>query len=253
MIHFISGFPRSGSTLLAALLRQNPDFHAGIISPLGPITRSLQDSFCAGSETQAMVDEAARLRIFRATFDAYYEDKKPRVIFDTNRRWCAVAPLLKQLYPESRIICCVRPQVEVINSFEVLFRQHPTYTSRIIDLDTTGTIYQRVQALMGGVAGFAFDAFAEAYHSCRDRLFVMDYKALASTPHDALDSLHWILGLRPFDYDIDHVENIPGVREFDLNLGAPGLHEVRPRVDYQEAKIILPPDVVAKLPVPFWR
>ncbi|MBU0835751.1 MAG: sulfotransferase, partial [Gammaproteobacteria bacterium] len=27
--HFISGLPRSGSTLLAALLRQNPRFHAG--------------------------------------------------------------------------------------------------------------------------------------------------------------------------------------------------------------------------------
>jgi sulfotransferase len=26
-IHFISGLPRSGSTLLAAILRQNPRFH----------------------------------------------------------------------------------------------------------------------------------------------------------------------------------------------------------------------------------
>ncbi len=29
--HFISGLPRSGSTLLAALLRQNPRFHAGLV------------------------------------------------------------------------------------------------------------------------------------------------------------------------------------------------------------------------------
>jgi sulfotransferase len=28
-LHFISGLPRSGSTLLAALLRQNPFLHAG--------------------------------------------------------------------------------------------------------------------------------------------------------------------------------------------------------------------------------
>jgi hypothetical protein len=31
-IHFISGLPRSGSTLLAAILRQNPHFHATISS-----------------------------------------------------------------------------------------------------------------------------------------------------------------------------------------------------------------------------
>ena len=31
-LHFISGLPRSGSTLLAALLRQNPRFSAGNLS-----------------------------------------------------------------------------------------------------------------------------------------------------------------------------------------------------------------------------
>ncbi len=31
--HFISGLPRAGTTLLAALLRQNPRFHAGMTSP----------------------------------------------------------------------------------------------------------------------------------------------------------------------------------------------------------------------------
>lgn len=36
-IHFISGLPRAGSTLLAALLRQNPALHAGITSPVGSL------------------------------------------------------------------------------------------------------------------------------------------------------------------------------------------------------------------------
>ena len=32
--NFISGLPRSGSTLTAAILRQNPRFHAGMSSPI---------------------------------------------------------------------------------------------------------------------------------------------------------------------------------------------------------------------------
>ncbi len=36
-IHFISGLPRSGSTLLSAILRQNPRFHAMMTSPVGAI------------------------------------------------------------------------------------------------------------------------------------------------------------------------------------------------------------------------
>ena len=38
--HFISGLPRSGSTLLAAILRQNPRFSAGMSSSLCPLFTS---------------------------------------------------------------------------------------------------------------------------------------------------------------------------------------------------------------------
>lgn len=34
-LHFISGLPRSGSTLLAGLLRQNPNFAAAMTGPVG--------------------------------------------------------------------------------------------------------------------------------------------------------------------------------------------------------------------------
>ncbi|MEG4331139.1 MULTISPECIES: sulfotransferase [unclassified Microcoleus] len=45
--HFISGLPRSGSTLLAALLRQNPRFHAAMTSPVGGLVERM---LCAMSE-----------------------------------------------------------------------------------------------------------------------------------------------------------------------------------------------------------
>lgn len=38
--HFRSGLPRSGSTWLAALLRQNPHFNAAMTSPVGGASRS---------------------------------------------------------------------------------------------------------------------------------------------------------------------------------------------------------------------
>ncbi|MEG3929437.1 MULTISPECIES: sulfotransferase [unclassified Microcoleus] len=39
--HFISGLPRSGSTLLAALLRQNPRFHSAMTSPVGGLAERM--------------------------------------------------------------------------------------------------------------------------------------------------------------------------------------------------------------------
>ncbi|WP_284246122.1 sulfotransferase [Thalassotalea insulae] len=38
--HFISGLPRSGSTLLAGILRQHPHFYAAMSSPIGALINS---------------------------------------------------------------------------------------------------------------------------------------------------------------------------------------------------------------------
>ncbi len=47
--HFITGLPRSGSTLLAAILRQNPRFHAGMTSPVGALVNAFLAQVSAGS------------------------------------------------------------------------------------------------------------------------------------------------------------------------------------------------------------
>ena len=52
--HFISGLPRAGSTLTAAILRQNPRFHAGMSSPVAVLFDHLiaQVWFCASSSAK---------------------------------------------------------------------------------------------------------------------------------------------------------------------------------------------------------
>ena len=47
--HFITGLPRAGSTLLSALLLQNPRFHAGMTSPVGGLFRGMLNQLGAGS------------------------------------------------------------------------------------------------------------------------------------------------------------------------------------------------------------
>ena len=54
--HFISGLPRSGSTLLSAILLQNPRFHAGMTSPVGALFSGVLEQCSAGSEFGAVID-----------------------------------------------------------------------------------------------------------------------------------------------------------------------------------------------------
>ncbi len=71
-VHFISGLPRSGSTLLAALLRQNPALHAHITSPVGSMVGALLADMSAGNETSVFIDDAQRTAVLRGLFENYY-------------------------------------------------------------------------------------------------------------------------------------------------------------------------------------
>ncbi len=93
--HFISGLPRSGSTLLAALLLQNPRFHAGMTSPVGNLFSSMLTQFGAGSEFGSVITKDQRRRLVRGLFDSYYADHDDKeVIFNTNRLWSSKMPVL---------------------------------------------------------------------------------------------------------------------------------------------------------------
>src|SRR5262245_30441432 len=87
-IHFISGLPRSGSTLLAALLRQNPRFHAGMTSPVGSLVSALLRQMSQENEAAVFIDDDQRARLLRACFEAYYADIHPeKLVLDNHRGW----------------------------------------------------------------------------------------------------------------------------------------------------------------------
>ncbi len=69
-IHFISGLPRSGSTELFALLRQNPRFHAGMSSPVGGLVNCLLEAMSQDNEFSVFITpeqkRALTLRRFTA-------------------------------------------------------------------------------------------------------------------------------------------------------------------------------------------
>ena len=79
--HFISGLPRSGSTLMGAILRQNRRFHAGMSSPVASLFEGIIAQVSAGSEISTMVNTGQRARLLRGLFDSYYAEVKADVIF----------------------------------------------------------------------------------------------------------------------------------------------------------------------------
>ena len=141
IFHFISGLPRSGSTLLSALLRQNPDFHAGMSSGLAPLVNGAMQIMSPGAETALTLKPEQRETILRNLFYSYYQGHCARpVIFDTNRAWNARLPLLQTLFPEAKVISCVRDVSWVMDSLERQVRKNPCHFTRLFGPQTQGNV-----------------------------------------------------------------------------------------------------------------
>src|SRR5207247_10077522 len=118
-IHMISGLPRSGSTVLSALLKQNPRFSAAVTSPVAPLVGALLQNMSGASEFAVFFNDERRRTMLRGVLDSYYaEVPADHVVFDTNRTWTGKLPLLHDIYPTSRVICCVREIGWIIDSIE---------------------------------------------------------------------------------------------------------------------------------------
>lgn len=248
-VHFISRLPRSGSTLLAALLRQNPRLFAAMTSPVASLVGAVLPKMSGASGFSSFFDDTRRRAILKSIFDGYYADlAADRVVFDTNRTWTAKAPLLKELYPNSRIICCVRDVRWIIDSVERLLRQNPTQLSRISNFAAGGTVYSRVETLMNsdsGLVGLAWASLREAWFSeYAQRLIILDYDTFVRKPEPIMWRLYAELGQPPFAHDYNNVTY--DEPDYDADIGMPGLHKVEGKVERRPREPCVPPDIFSK-------
>jgi sulfotransferase len=255
-IHFISGLPRSGSTLLAAILRQNPRFHAGMTSPVGAMYMALEGAMSRRNEAAVFIGEVQRRDILRGLFANYYDVvQREKLVFDTNRAWSAKLPALSQLFPKASVICCVRDVCWIMDSIERLVRKNAFELSGMFGFEPGNTVYTRINrvATSDGMVGWALDALKEGFFGEQAAsLILVEYEALARAPRSTLQRLYAFLDEPPFEHDFDNVEY--EAENFDLALGTPGLHRVRRRVEWVERQSVLPPELFLRFANDaFWR
>lgn len=255
-IHFISGLPRSGSTLLAALLRQNPRFHAHMSSPLAGMVDAMLGEMSDRNELSTFITDEQRRRVLRGLFDGYYgPEMTASVIFDTSRTWCAKLPVLSGLFPDYRIIACVRHVSWIVDSLERAVQKNTLRPSFMVNFDTRGTIYNRVEgfATGEGILGYSYNALKDAFFGEHaPHLMLLQYETLVRDPAMAMAAVYDFIGEPAFNHDFDNVHFDVGA--FDDRTGMPGLHAVAAKVQAHGRETVLPPDIFRRFENDaFWR
>jgi len=246
--HFIAGLPRSGTTLLSTILKQNPRFEASISGPLARFVRSIIEESSAQGGYRHECPPEKRKRLISGLFDSYYDDSTKEVAFNTNRGWPLLLPTVKDLYPDSKLILCVRDIGWILDSFETLQRKNPYVFTKMFSEEENINVYTRAETLLhpGRSLGFAYNAVKQAITGeFKSSIMVLDYVQLAGKPDETLRSIYNFIGEPYYAHDFDDVA--ASYDEFDEDVQLPGLHTTRQQVRYIPRDTILPPDIWSRV------
>ncbi len=217
----MGGLPRSGNTLLSALLNQNPDMYVTTTSPFVELlwrNYSMWDEIEYTPTFGAEKIKNARSGFLKKLQDSFHSELTNRKnVVDKRRQWQNVHNI--KMYIDiygvrPKILCPVRDVPEIISSFDTLFK------SNKIEFD-----YDK--ELSGNRFGESFHQLKEAYFSeYKDCLFLIEFEDLIKNTQSTLDKVYDYLGIKRFKHDINNISAL----ESEPQCGIVGLHTLPPKV-----------------------
>lgn len=268
-IIFMAGLPRSGSTLLGALLNQNPRIHTEPASPVMDFVIAINKTVDKNEHYAAFPKQQSVFAVIQSLFQAYYWHTPKPVIFDKNRGWPGQVKGLEQcVVPKAKIICPVRNIDSVLASFLKLAHANPlnpetgklnfidqslVVTNRPINDENRCEMILSDKGMIGKCMGAMENAVKNGY---RDRLHFVEYDLLVSDPQAALNGIYDFIEEEHFEgHDFNNIE--ASGRENDSKVfSVSNLHEIAPKIKKSKTdpKKILPPDVYERCQgKEFWR
>lgn len=228
-IYFLAGLPRSGSTLLAALLSQRDDTYvsptSSLADTLGQVVASFEQN--PASKAEGMTEEDL-YRTMMGMVTSKYSERKEEFIFDKGRQW--PLPIIQEtmekvLGEPLKIISTVRSINECLASFAKL--EKPDDIRKFCrDGHLAAHLFNTYKGLKSG------------YEQYPENFLFIEYDDLCSNPQEQLDRVADFLVMPSFTYNTQKIET---VEEKDEAWGIKGLHFVRPRVrkrTYDPKKIL---------------
>ena len=218
----LSGLPRTGSTLLSAILSQNPNIHAEGNSALCQLMWDMQVS-CETSEqlraspTRKFVDQDV---LVSAIPQIYYRGITAEYIFDKCRSWTLLPNMemiKRYITKQPKVIVMLRPIDEIVKSFEKL------YQSNNVDKDVSLLLEEGSEPLMRSL-----DGVEQAQKNNTGEFLFIEYRDLVNDTVNIIKSIYQYCGLEIFEHNLANIVN--KFPEDDSVYGLEGMHMVHPTV-----------------------
>ena len=238
IFYFLSGLPRSGSTVLASILSQNPLIHVSPISILIGLVDSIRNVWDYSEHTKVHIVPGQYENMMKGLFHGLYHHIDNPIIIDKNRAWphpLNILTLYQILGVAPKIICTVRDLPDILASFLRLIHNSQDSLSKLsfidkdlVSIDKECTDENRCNHLMSH-QGHVFQAWSvlkwgyeSQYRNC---FHIVEYEDLVHDPGYVLLRIHDFLDVDQYRYNFEDIEN--SSQEDDSLYGLPGMHSVR--------------------------
>lgn len=232
-MYFVAGLPRSGSTMIQCILRQNPQVHAEPVSSLAVCFNSIYSNWDNIEANKEFPNEKAKANVLRGILQNYHEGTDKPIVFDKDRMWISRIALLEAVLGyKVKVLCPVRNPAEILSSFEKLRKNNPMHLLPAEMGADGATIAGRCLYYAGpaGPLGIAHamikDSITMGY---LDRLLFIDYNRFCNSPKSQTKRIYEFFELPSFDHDYEHIEQ--NEKYNDLSHSLPGLHKIKPKLD----------------------
>lgn len=237
-IHFCSGMPRAGSTLLMNILGQNPRFAVTPTSGLYGIVRAMKDHWETVSEFRAISEEESaqrKLDTLRGMIDGFFAKEPQPIVIDKSRGWLGDLEMVNALFDRKvKVLVPVRPLLDILSSFEKLYRKRKaiaTVPQEIASPAMFSTVDSRCAQLCSSndVVGNALTRVRDVVaRGCGDQVYFVEFGRLTRTPKTVLNEIYEFLGEESFEHDFENVQQT--THENDRVHGWGDLHKIRTKV-----------------------
>ncbi len=235
-IIFLAGLPRSGSTVLANILGMHPRIHATPSSPLATLVDGMRQSWSQDSALLAQLDanyEQVYQRLLRSTrafMEAWSSDTERPLTVDKSRYWLHLVETLRALYPEFKLIICLRDLRDIYKSIEVQHRKTLmlTFPGRL----EQNLVEARAMQLFspGGVVGGPLKALQNLNDipDVRPHLYFWRFEAFLKDPAGSTEEVLRWMAVEPTSIPLETIAQT--TQESDSHYHFKFIHQVSPRL-----------------------
>jgi len=246
--HFMAGLPRSGSTVLSALLNQHPDLYASPQTDLLDLLFTLETRIPNLQSFQAGLLFSSYDNVIKNLADNFYDPISKPVVVDKNRGWGTPYNwdnLSPYLNANGKVILTMRPILEVLASFIKAANKTEVETGNTPYLDPELWVSNyraksdaQVNYLMmpNGEIDRAIYSIANLLKNYGDRVYLVWFDDLLDSPQHTLNGIYDFLDLPRFVNNFDNIQEVDAHNDL-AGYGVSGLHDINKQLKKPDTNV----------------